>query len=287
MNKVVLSYLFVLAVLAACNMPSAKVPITAPNYVQVIGNIRLGSNSDSTLLDLQTRPGVAQRILLKQPKEPQASLILFAGGHGNLAISDDGGIGWGQNNFLVRSRNLFVDRGFVVALMDAPLNRKHERGMSYGFRASPEHAQDIRKIISYLRKQFPGPVWLVGTSRGSASAANAAIRITQDGPDGLVLTSSITRRNEKGDNLLDMALEDIRVPTLVVHHKEDGCRVTPHRAVRDIMKRLTNSSEAEQISFTGGKAPVSRPCGARSRHGFYGIEEEVVENISKWIKRHL
>lgn len=288
MNKpVVLSYLFLLSVLVACNVQSVKAPSAAPNYVQVLRNIRLGSNSDSTLVELETRPGVTQRILLKKPKDPQASLILFAGGHGNLDISNNGDISWGKSNFLVRSRDLFIYHGFLVALVDAPSDRKNERGMLYGFRTSPEHAQDIGAIISYLRKQFPVPVWLVGTSRGVASAANAAIRITQGGPDGLVLTSSVSRWNEKGDNLLDMALEDIGVPALVVHHKDDRCRVTPYRGVRDIMKKLKGSSIAEHISFTGGNAPVSGPCGARSRHGFYGIEEEVVETISQWIKRYL
>lgn len=288
MNRhLILSCVLFFIVLTACNVQSIRTPVTVPNHVQVIQNVPLTNSSDDAMVELGTRSGVTQRILLKKPTAPQANLILFAGGHGNLDLRNNGDIGWGNSNFLVRSRELFADNGFLVALVDAPSDRKTNRGMLDGFRTSAEHAQDIVRVIIYLREQAPVPVWLVGTSRGSTSAANAAIRITQGGVEGLVLTSGITRWNERGDNLLDMPLEDIRIPTLVVHHRDDGCRVTPYSGVKDIMERLKNSSNSEHISFTGGNAPVSRPCGAKSQHGFYGIEEEVVNVISQWIKRHI
>lgn len=288
MNRhLILSCFLFFIVLTACNVQSIRRPVTVPNRVQVIQNVPLTNSSDDAMVELGTRSGVTQRILLKKPAAPQANLILFAGGHGNLDLRNNGDIGWGKSNFLVRSRELFADNGFLVALVDAPSDRKTHRGMLGGFRTSTEHAQDIAGVICYLREQAPVPVWLVGTSRGSTSAANAAIRITQGGMEGLVLTSGITRWDERGDNLLDMLLEDIKIPTLVVHHKGDGCPDTPYRGVKDIMERLKNSSNSEHISFTGGNAPVSRPCGPKSQHGFYGIEEEVVDVISQWIKRHL
>lgn len=137
--------------------------------------------------------------------------ILFAGGHGNLNTGSNGDIGWGKSNFLIRSRELFVDKGLFVSVRYVDPHRKSDRGMLYGFRISVEEAWDIAIVGSYLRKQAPVSVWPGGTDRGSTSAANAAIRIIQGGVDGLVLTSSVTRRNGGGDNLLDMALEDIKI----------------------------------------------------------------------------
>jgi hypothetical protein len=48
-------------------------------------------------------------------------------------------------------------------------------------------------VIAWLKQQAPVPVWLVGTSRGTQSAAYIATEATpaQGGPDGIVLTSTI------------------------------------------------------------------------------------------------
>ena len=73
------------------------------------------------------------------------------------------------------------------------------------------------------------PVWLIGTSMGTVSAANGAARLTAGGPDGLVLTSTVTRQGrERIETVGDVRLDAIRVPTLVVHHKNDACRATPY-----------------------------------------------------------
>jgi hypothetical protein len=69
------------------------------------------AQTPARVVDVPTRPGVAQRVLVIAPENPQASAILFAGGHGGLQISADGALGWGRGNFLIRSRDLFVGRG--------------------------------------------------------------------------------------------------------------------------------------------------------------------------------
>ena len=106
------------------------------------------------LVTLQTRPGVTQNFILIKPErpgsdKPKASVILFAGGKGNLELSSDGGtpvIGWGKNNFLVRSRALFAKQGFMVAVIDAPSDQKLYQGMKGGFRTTRDHVEDIDQI---------------------------------------------------------------------------------------------------------------------------------------------
>jgi len=121
--------------------------------------------------------------------KPIASVILFVGAHGRLALSPRG-IGWGEGNFLVRNRERFCREGFLVAVMDAPSDRP--QGL-WNFRTSVAHAEDIKYVIAELRKMFDIPVWLIGTSMGTVSAANFAARLKEGGPDGLVLTSTITK----------------------------------------------------------------------------------------------
>src|SRR5688572_26180765 len=72
------------------------------------------------VVDIPTRPNVTQRFLFSSPANAKAAVILIAGGHGGLQIFPGGKIGWGANNFVVRNRRLFADRGLMVATIDAP-----------------------------------------------------------------------------------------------------------------------------------------------------------------------
>jgi hypothetical protein len=245
-----------------------------------------GLSYNNSVVDIVSRPRIKQRFILKEPTTPVAFLILFAGGHGILNINNYGEYEWGGGNFLVRSSGHFVRNGFSVVIVDAPSDRK-SRGMLYGFRASKSHAEDIASVILFLKMKADIPVWLVGTSRGTNSAANGAIRIGRNGVSGLVLTSSMTRTNKNGVQVFEMPLNDISIPTLVIHHKYDGCRFTPYRDTSRIIKKLHNTSIAELISFEGGIQPISQPCDALSQHGYYGIESKVVNTISSWIKREI
>jgi alpha-beta hydrolase superfamily lysophospholipase len=67
----------------------------------------------------------------------------------------------------------------------------------------------VRALIAALREDAPVPVWLVGTSMGTVSAANAAARLMTGGPDGLVLTSTVTRQGrERPESVGDVRLKD-------------------------------------------------------------------------------
>jgi len=167
-----------------------------------------------------------------------------------------------------------------VAVVDSPSDYRNLRGA----RDTLFHALDIKGVIAYLRKASNVPVWLIGTSRGTISAANAASRLKKGGADGLVLTSTLFGVSGGGGTITDVDLGSITVPTLFVHHKKDRCFVTPYGAVAPHMKSLKNAAKVEQIAFEGGLATQGRHCGAMGPHGFLGIEDEVVRAISNWIK---
>ena len=223
------------------------------------------------------------RLLVGVPPSPAAVVVLFAGGHGALNIQSNGQISWGRGNFLVRSRKLFRKQGNVTAVIDAPTD-KIASGL-YRFRDSEDHAQDVAAVIRHLRARFDRPIWLVGTSRGTESVANAAVRLEADLPDGIVLTSSMLRYNKNGSNLLSMNLDKITVPTLIVHHKFDDCKVTPYDKVASLRGRLKSSPKVDIFGYQGGE-PEGGVCGAYHYHGYRGIEEAVVKDISDWIKAY-
>ena len=236
---------------------------------------------EASVKTLDSRPGVAESFLLVQPDSPPvASVILLSGGEGVVSLNRYGP-SWKHGNFLVRARDLFAEEALLVAVLDVP----SDRSSGYGsFRVSKEHARDVAAVIAALKALAPVPVWLVGTSKGTVSAAFVAGRLWQGGPDGIVLTSSITDRSrETADTVLDADLDEIRVPVLIVHHKQDRCVVTRYNTARLLPGQLKKAPRKEFMGFEGGLS-VGDPCESFAYHGYNGIEREVVHAIAVWIK---
>jgi hypothetical protein len=233
------------------------------------------------VVDIPTRPGITQRMVVISPKDPKATVILLAGGHGGLQITPAGAFTWGAGNFLVRSRRLFADYSLLTIVVDAPSDRQTPPYLA-GFRTSPQHVADLKAVIAWARKQAKVPVWLVGTSRGTESTAFAASQLAgADGPDGIVLTSTILT-DTKETPVTAMPLNRIRIPVLVAHHMQDGCAHCPYSGVLGLLAQFTAAPKKQVLPFKGGEN-VGDPCEARAYHGFNGIEKDVVTQVSNWI----
>ena len=236
-----------------------------------------------------TRPGEAVRLLLVEPETPpHAALLLFNGGPGNIRLWTESATPpaerYARGNFLLRARATFAAHGLRVGAIDVP-HAMRERGMTAVFRRSPEHAQDVAAAVAALRGPENLPVWLVGTSMGTVSAASAAIALGS-GIDGLVLTSSITRPIRNGPNWLpeqggirDFALARVAVPVFVLGHAADACWSTPPGDIPDLVRRFTGSRRAASRIVDGGLPAESEPCEALSAHGYFGIERQAVDAI--------
>jgi hypothetical protein len=231
---------------------------------------------------LAPRPSVALQMLVLRADKPLASTVLFMGGDGKLGGFQPNGDPVRGGNFLVRSRSVFLSQGMTVAVVDAPSDRQEGPGL-VGFRQSPAHMQDIVAVMRHLRQQARVPVWLVGTSLGSISVAAAAIRIREEGPDGIVLTSSVVNPSFLG-SLPSHRLGEIKVPTLVVHHEKDECKESLFRDVPPVVAAITGAPRKELITFRDGGPPKGDPCEPWGYHGYPGIESRVVIRITDWIK---
>jgi hypothetical protein len=217
-------------------------------------------------------------ILIEPDRPPIGSVILFAGGNGKLALSAEG-IGGGANNFMVRTRRRFVEAGFVTAVIDAPPDRK--KGLA-GFRTTEQHAEDVAQLIAWLTQKWNLPVALIGTSRGTISVANAAVRRPSPAVRALILSSSVTTGRK--ESLADVHVEALRVPTLVVHHELDACKTSPFEGAGRLMKRLEGVDKKRFEKVAGGSEPRSKPCAPLSYHGFFGQDAEVTGKMISWLK---
>ncbi len=248
------------------------------------------------LVQLETRPGVELKFLLIKPDNPVAVLILLEGGPGKLPLTTVSGEPTIKRGigFLVRSREDFARHGFMVVLLDAPSDKTR---MAPIIRTSNEYAQDLGAVVSYLNNKTNLPLWFVGMSLGSFSASNGVININE-GISGLVLISSVTRSDKRWavysshpNGILSMELDKVKVPALIVAHKEDECPDTPASLAPKIEEALVNSPRSEIDYFSGGEKPKTNPrspappgCQPLTQHGYYGIEEQVITAIATFIK---
>jgi hypothetical protein len=236
---------------------------------------------------LATRPGVTQSYFIASlPQEPRAIALLFPGSGGLIRLRQEKGqIRFGRNNFLVRTRGEFVKRGIIATIVDAPSDRQGGWGMSDEFRLGEEHFTDISAVVADLGKRFPGmPIFFVGTSRGTISAAALGVRSGQQAA-GVVLTSTMFRKagaksNEPGPGLSGFDFATIKLPLLFAHHVSDQCGVTPYVGAARLVDKYP------LISVLGGRAPESGPCDPFSAHGFFGKEPETVEQIVNWMLKN-
>lgn len=229
--------------------------------------------------EITTRPGVSLRFLYLKAVNPVASAVLFQGGPGNIGIFPNGSTRDG--GFLAGGGQNFAQHGISVVIPDVPSDRRHLDG----FRASAAHAEDTAALIDFLRRQSPVPVWAVGTSNGSLSAAAAATQLQDKGPDGLVLSSTVTREGRTrglAHVVSEVPLQQIKVPVLLVHHKDDACYVTPYDAMPGLTAALSASPRVALITAQGGSGN-GNPCHA-GHHQFQGIEAAVAGDIADWIK---
>jgi len=230
------------------------------------------------IVTLPTRGDVTQSYLLSAPEtgKSRAVAILFPGGPGKVDVEREAARQFlDRGNFLVRARRIFAASGIAAVVMDAPSDQSS--GMDDGYRLGSAHAEDIAKVVADAKTRFPGlPVFLVGTSRGTISAASAGSRLGT-AVDGVVLTATLFLASRRQPGLSGFDFSSIPVPLLFVHHVDDGCDYTPHSAAKRLADRYP------VVSVSGGLPPQSKPCEAMSAHGFLGREADTVDAIAKWM----
>ena len=211
-------------------------------------------------------------------RAPEAIALLYIGGGGRInARLEDGQVRFGARNFLPRSAAEFTRNGVLPVVMDAPSDPSE---LPEGYRMGSEQSADARAVLAELKRRFPGlPIYLVGTSRGTISAAYVGRDLSAE-VAGVVLTSTMfgsgnPRRTAPTLRGFDYA--PISSKLVFVHHRDDDCEHTPYSGAARV------SSRYEVISVSGGKPPESAACGPLSAHGFYGVEGPTIDAIAGWM----
>jgi len=235
-------------------------------------------HAQGQLQKIPVRPDVKATLFWEAKENAHATVFLFPGGGGGFGKVVDGKPT--SQNFLVRSVPHFLSNGFNVAIFGRPSDSED---LDYADRIGETHMTDVRAVLAHVKTLSNAPVWLVGTSRGTISAAAAAINIKDPAIAGVVLTSSVVSYRKAGA-VPRQELAAVSVPVLVLHHAKEACiHCLPHE-VPAILRGLKNAPVKKQVMVDGGANPSGDPCGAQHWHGFIGMEEEAVNIIGNWIR---
>lgn len=238
----------------------------------------LGAQAQESMVQMDIGRGDARLPTYVMPNpNATATIILLPGGDAGTGKIVDGKPTSG--NFLSRTRGEFYAAGFnvIVVYRATDLN-----GLDYGYRISKEHVGELAKVIAYAKQNFGKPVWLVGTSRGTVSGTATAIALGDSEVQGLVLTASVT--SKKTGAIATQNIASLKIPTLVVHHKNDACKIcVPYEASR-ITSDLKSAPVKKFVMIEGGSEPEGDPCEAKHWHGFINYEKETAKIITDWIK---
>jgi hypothetical protein len=191
-------------------------------------------------------------VVLIKPTAPRASVILMPGGGGGIGAAPGGVITQLQGNQLVRTRQAYAAQGLAVMVVDAGTN--------------------LASAVEYMRA-IKRPVTVVATSRGTVRAAQGIAQGAR--PDALVLTSGLlSPESGSSSNVESIVGSPAALPrTLVIHHRNDGCRVTLPAGVDPFIKWA--GGRARVVWLSGGNSEGD-PCEARAYHGFNGLDGQVV-----------
>ncbi|GAB4207057.1 MAG: hypothetical protein Fur0019_11090 [Tibeticola sp.] len=237
----------------------------------------LPARAQRALFKVPTRDGVTTTVYWEAAHDAHATVLLFPGGGGGFGHVESGRPTSG--NFLVRSTPHFIANGFNVAIF----GRANGMPLGWSERTEPEHMADAARVLDFIETQSPLPVWIVGTSRGTASATAMAIHMRDPALAGLVLTAAAVRQATPGA-VPQQNLAAIELPVLVYYHQRDACKHCLARETPFILDGLTRAPVRKLLRIDGGANPSGDPCQGQHWHGFIGMEREAVDDIARWMR---
>jgi hypothetical protein len=191
-------------------------------------------------------------------------LLLLVGGpalsQGAAVVLVPGAGGASPRDFLIRNRPTFSAAGLQVAV-----------ALSAGEAASAVSSFKARGLR----------VTLVGMSAGTPTVAEA---LAMGAPaDRLVLAAGMLMTGRAGRSVASALGSPSRLPpTLIVHHRQDECRLTPPEGAQ----AFANWSRGRaQVRWIDGPSGPGAPCGPMAAHGFYGLDAQAAGAVAAFAAR--
>jgi hypothetical protein len=216
----------------------------------------------SEIQTLEIRPHRTLKLLFETPATPSNTiLVLFFGANGRKTVP----------NILSRTAPIFVGKGLPIVIVD-------ERLYFHSSRATPEHLEDIQKVVEVVAARGFQSIYLVGTSNGTISVAHAGSHLRDERIKGLVLSGTQSYYITK-----HVPIEQTPYPVLFIHHKYDDCPFNSHEEALQMSKKYVNSTRVDFVTVNGGENEQPYPCFDMTYHDFWEREKEFAQAITDWV----
>lgn len=201
---------------------------------------------------------VVPYILNHEGDSPRYVVILFPGGSGVMdPHMQDGKLVYGmRGNFLIRTRNLLVDRDFATVSTNTTTSEER-----------------VQALLDDIRRRYPqAKIYVMGTSNGTYATMRLAGFLSER-VAGVIHSSSLNAISRFDSR-------EYKNRQLIVSHVGDVCRATQFSASKDSAERYGT----DFIQMDGGIS-VGEYCEAFSHHGYNGVERETIDRIKDWIRK--
>ena len=230
-----------------------------------------------------SRPGVTLRLMIGTPASPPTAVLLqFTGVAGTNPFREEGGQVRVGTSFPARTTDRYLQQGLATALLDVPSDQPD--GMSPQFRGGSAHVEDAAAVVAQLTARWPDkPLFIVGTSNGTISATNLGLNLNEPRVQGLILTSTVGLMASTMFTVANLPVEQLRLPVLMVHHRDDTCVLSPYDAANRVRARMTSSPKVDFVSVSGGTPLSGEPCAGVGPHVLAGRDSEIVAAIVDYV----
>jgi hypothetical protein len=191
-----------------------------------------------------------------QVENPKGSLLLLAGGSQRLNVSVDRTFTDQPLSAIIRNRDAFSASGFNILLVDKETS--------------------LGEAVEYMSR-LKRPVTIVSLSNATRRTAKALAQGAK--PDKIVLASGeLNSRSGPLDGVADILYDPAFLPpTLVIHHRKDGCSVTNPAGVAPF--QVWAGERVRKVVWIDGGTEGTGGCASLGYHGFGGRDTELVSEV--------
>jgi len=224
-------------------------------------------------------------------QDPQRTVLYINGGDGKVGVKPD----WDNHKYFTEySFNMFFKRftesdktsgSSNVVVFDNPTSL--DQGDSYypHPRGNTDHLIRVHSVVQHYAKLFNKPVWILGHSNGSASAAEYLTWLEKQKKD-IDIKGVIYASGANGTKFP----QGTKVPVMFVHHEKEGCvKYVTEAYSRGVYEKLKaeGNTKTEYFLASGGTPDpkYKNPCWG-GHHTYFGAEEQVSKAIDEFLIKY-
>ena len=214
------------------------------------------------------------RTLLILAERPKALVLLYPGGGGQMHLRDDGSTK--NRHTFVRSVDQWAQYHIDAVLVDTPYDLGDlKRG---NFRGRGDHLQRVEEVITFYKAKTKLPIWIFGHSMGTSTAS---YYVSESPRLAKLLAGVVVAGTVRTATLSD----EVTLPVLAIHHRDDACGGTPISASRNLIEGRPEGLVSRFDIIEGGVSE-GNICDSFAYHGFNQTESELIKRAAEFILSH-